>query len=224
MWDQLSAPWRACMEQAWEAYCAGTVPIGSVITNAAGCILSTGRNRIYQPREASLDYLSGTALAHAEINAIYACDFHGLNPRECILYTTTEPCPMCAGAIVMAHIRSVRYASRDPWAGATNLYTASAYLSRKKMSVSGPSDPRFEAALYAIQADFHLRKAISRGVQDPFQRPRPVLDEMEAANPAGIQLGEQLYHNGGLQRMVAEHYTVREVLDTLEGLLVGVEV
>ena len=48
LWECLSAPWRACMEEAWTAYCAGSVPIGAVITDAVGQVIAHGRNCIFE--------------------------------------------------------------------------------------------------------------------------------------------------------------------------------
>ena len=36
MWADLTLPWQACLEQAWIAYCSGTIPIGAVVTDADG--------------------------------------------------------------------------------------------------------------------------------------------------------------------------------------------
>ena len=47
MWQSLSQPWRACLEEAWTAYRAGSVPIGAAITDGAGRVVARGRNRIY---------------------------------------------------------------------------------------------------------------------------------------------------------------------------------
>jgi tRNA(adenine34) deaminase len=220
MWSELSFPWRVCVEMAWEAYCADTVPIGAAMVNPAGCVVSSGRNRLNAPREASLEYLSGSLLAHAEINAILALDTQIVNPRECILYTTTEPCPMCAGAIVMANIRQVRFAARDPWAGATSMYTALPYLSGKHMRVEGPLEPRLEGVLFAIETDYFLNEeATRRGGLDPLTRLEPLLGSMRAAYPAGVRLGEQLYQTGELRQMRSEAFQAREIVDTLERMI-----
>ena len=48
VWESLSEPWRACVELAWEAYRAGSLPIGAVVADAQGNVLSRGRNRIYE--------------------------------------------------------------------------------------------------------------------------------------------------------------------------------
>jgi hypothetical protein len=43
---ELSAAERACLELAWQALLAGTAPIGAVVTDATGAIISTGRNAV----------------------------------------------------------------------------------------------------------------------------------------------------------------------------------
>jgi hypothetical protein len=48
VWEELSEPWRACAEEAWEAYRRGSLPIGAVVTDALGNVLSRGRNRIHE--------------------------------------------------------------------------------------------------------------------------------------------------------------------------------
>ena len=100
----------AALALAKEAFDAGEVPVGCVITRK-GQIVGRGRNR----REDAKN-----ALAHAEIEAINdACaNLGGWRLWECTLYVTLEPCPMCAGAIVNARIPRVVYGARDAKSGA----------------------------------------------------------------------------------------------------------
>ena len=95
---------------AQEAAADGEVPVGCVIVRR-GEIVGRGRNR----RETGK-----TALGHAEIEAISdACrNLGGWRLRECTLYVTLEPCPMCAGAIVYARIPRVVYGASDAKCGA----------------------------------------------------------------------------------------------------------
>lgn len=97
------------LELAREAAVAGEVPVGAVVTRD-GRILGEGRNR----REAGR-----TALAHAELEAIHqACQTLGTwRLTGCDLYVTLEPCPMCTGAIINAHIGRVVYGADDERAG-----------------------------------------------------------------------------------------------------------
>ena len=94
---------------AREAIADGDVPVGCVIVKD-GQIIGRGRNR----READRD-----ATAHAEVEAIReACARLGSwRLQGCTLYVTLEPCPMCAGAIINARIREVRYGAREGKSG-----------------------------------------------------------------------------------------------------------
>ena len=100
----------AALALAKEAFDAGEVPVGCVITRN-GQIVGRGRNRREEAKN---------ALAHAEIEAINdACaNLSGWRLWECTLYVTLEPCPMCAGAIVNARIPRVVYGAGDAKSGA----------------------------------------------------------------------------------------------------------
>ncbi len=90
---------------AKDAFNDGEVPVGAVITQN-GNIIAEGRNR----REKNKN-----ALMHAEIDAINnACNaLGGWRLWNCELYVTLEPCPMCAGAIINAHIPKVYFGAYD---------------------------------------------------------------------------------------------------------------
>jgi tRNA(adenine34) deaminase len=114
VWEELSEPWRACVEEAWEAYRSDSLPIGAVVTDAYGSVLSRGRNRIHE-HSGPPGAVFGHKLAHAELNALLSLDHHEYDPRACVLWTTTEPCPLCVGAARMSEVGGLRYASREPW-------------------------------------------------------------------------------------------------------------
>jgi len=96
---------------AEEAMAVGEVPVGCVIVDADSKIVGRGRNR----REAL-----GQATAHAEILAIEeACREVGdWRLKDCTLYVTLEPCPMCAGAIINARVGKVVFGAKDATMGA----------------------------------------------------------------------------------------------------------
>lgn len=96
---------RKALELAKEAYDDDEVPVGAIIVRN-GEIVAVGRNR----REKSKN-----ALLHAEIDAINnACNkLGGWRLWNCELYVTLEPCPMCAGAILNAHIPEVYFGAYD---------------------------------------------------------------------------------------------------------------
>ena len=103
---------REALSLAREAAAGGDVPVGAVIADTrTGEIIGRGRNR----REENRD-----AVCHAEIEAIHqACRARGSKLLEdCALYVTLEPCPMCAGAALMARIPVLVYGAKESVTGA----------------------------------------------------------------------------------------------------------
>jgi hypothetical protein len=72
-WNGLEEPWRVCLSLAWEAYGAGTIPVGAALVDAEGAVVAEGRNRVYEPA-APPRQLANSLLAHAEVNALLALD------------------------------------------------------------------------------------------------------------------------------------------------------
>lgn len=97
---------RQALALAREAAAAGEVPVGCVIVDRAGQIIGRGRNRREEDK---------SPLAHAELAAITdACRSHGdWRLKGARLYVTLEPCPMCAGAMVMACLDRCYFGARD---------------------------------------------------------------------------------------------------------------
>ncbi len=88
----------------------GEVPVGAVVVKE-GNLVATAHNLREQ---------SGNPVAHAEMLAIQAAAEKIGNWRltETTLYVTLEPCPMCAGAIILARITRVVFGATDPKSGA----------------------------------------------------------------------------------------------------------
>ncbi|MDL2275317.1 tRNA adenosine(34) deaminase TadA [Desulfosarcina sp. OttesenSCG-928-G10] len=92
------------------------VPIGAVLVDAKGNILSQGHNQTLSRCDPS---------AHAEMNVIRAAARQMGNYRllRTTLYVTVEPCLMCMGAVVHARIQTLVYGAPDPkWGAAGSLY------------------------------------------------------------------------------------------------------
>jgi len=89
----------------------GEVPVGAVIVDGSGRVLSTGRNL----RESSQNPTD-----HAEIIAIReaARALGSWRLEGTAIYVTLEPCMMCMGAIINARIKRLVFGARDPKAGA----------------------------------------------------------------------------------------------------------
>jgi tRNA(adenine34) deaminase len=122
---------RQALALADSAAKAGDVPIGAVVVSAKNELMAGGFNR----RERD-----GDPTAHAEIVALRAAAARGRHWRldGATLYSTLEPCAMCAGALVNARVSRVVYGASDPKAGAV----ASVY----SIGVDGRLNHRFRCS------------------------------------------------------------------------------
>lgn len=98
------------MREAQRAFDEGEVPVGAVVV-CEGKIIGRGYNQIERLQDPT---------AHAEMIALTAAANHLTSRRldGCTLYVTLEPCPMCAGAIVLARVPMLVFGAYDPKAGA----------------------------------------------------------------------------------------------------------
>src|SRR5436305_14298987 len=99
------------LEEAQLAADEDEVPVGAVIVSLKQGVVARAHNQ----RERLLD-----PTAHAEMIAITqaAQALQSWRLEGCVLYVTLEPCPMCAGAMVLARVALVVYGPADPKAGA----------------------------------------------------------------------------------------------------------
>jgi tRNA(adenine34) deaminase len=98
------------LDEARKALALGEVPVGCVIVKG-GEVIGRGHNL----KETLQD-----PTAHAEMVAIRQAAEHEGSWRilDATMYVTLEPCPMCAGAIVMSRIPRLVVGARDPRTGA----------------------------------------------------------------------------------------------------------
>jgi len=101
---------RLALTQAKIASRHGEVPVGAVVV-LDGRVIGKGRNEIVSRKDPT---------AHAEILALRKAANKTGNERliGSILFTTLEPCAMCAGAAVLARVSEVVFGAADPRAGA----------------------------------------------------------------------------------------------------------
>ena len=102
---------RLAIFEALKAYDEGEVPIGAVLVDENGILICAEHNRIEQLNDAT---------AHAEILTLRAASKK--LKRRCLknftLYVTVEPCPMCAGALVLSRVKRLVYGAVDSKFGA----------------------------------------------------------------------------------------------------------
>lgn len=100
---------QAAIEEARAGLAEGGIPIGSVIVHD-NRIIGRGHNRRVQ---------QGSTILHGEMDAL---ENAGRQPasvyRECELYTTLSPCPMCSGAILLYGIPKVIVGENQTFMGA----------------------------------------------------------------------------------------------------------
>ena len=114
--DQLPTNDELFMEEALRAAQraleAGEVPVGAVVV-CDGRVIANGWNR---------NLTGNDPTAHAEIVALREAGAVVGNHRlgDCELFSTIEPCAMCAGALIHARIKRLVYGADDPKAGAVH--------------------------------------------------------------------------------------------------------
>ena len=144
---------RLALALARDAEAAGEVPVGAVAVSE-GAVIGRGRNSPISLNDPS---------AHAEMLAVReACLALGNYRLEGVtLYSTLEPCVMCAGALVNARVPRVVYGCDDPKAGALySLYTigADARLNHRFELTRGVLADTCAAQLSAFFAELRAQK------------------------------------------------------------------
>ncbi|MES2389075.1 MAG: nucleoside deaminase [Bacteroidota bacterium] len=96
---------RMAMAQARMAFDAGEIPVGAIITDGKR-IIARAHNLCEQLNDVT---------AHAEMLALTSAASYlgGKYLTECTLYVTTEPCPMCAGALGWAQVKRIVFGCED---------------------------------------------------------------------------------------------------------------
>ena len=103
---------RSAIVEARAGLDEGGIPIGSVIVHK-GKIIGRGHNKRVQ---------KGSVVLHAEMDALENAGRQASRVyKECILYTTLSPCPMCTGAILLYGIPRVIIGENKTYKGAEEL-------------------------------------------------------------------------------------------------------
>lgn len=204
MWKEISEPWKACFEEAWKAYCNGSIPIGAVIVSSEGKIISRGRNMVYEDIDDS-SIFSGCKMAHAEMNAIYSIR---KNLGNTIIYSTMEPCIMCFGTIVMNGIKEINYAARDGVAGGTSLNNN--FINSRNIRIH-ENHKFLEIVQLVIKTDFIYRNFGQRAEQ--------LLGIWEETCPIGIEMGRKWYRENRLISYKEKKLTIEQVIEKISSEL-----
>lgn len=195
--------WQETFTEAWTAFCDNTIPIGAIIADKSGNILSRGHNAIY------CSTVLNPKLQHAEMNCLANLDVHKYpDVREYYLYTTMEPCPMCMGTLTMSNIRHVRYAAHDDYAGFTYIAFQDSYISQKKIDIECPNNG-MEPVQLALQTCFDFRR-FGKIVSNV------VLDRFKSRCPESYTAAVNLFNSGRIGRLANEKASASEAYDAIE--------
>lgn len=139
-WSSLSSPWQAAFDEAWTSWCNGCFGIGAVAVGQGGEVVARGRNRVLEPRS-EVGILADSFTAHAEMNVLAALPWGQTDRVE--LYTTLEPCLMCASAIMMTRVPVVHFAGEDPlFSGLSEVLETHPFAAGRGPARNGPMDGR----------------------------------------------------------------------------------
>jgi tRNA(adenine34) deaminase len=174
--DSLTEPWCEVLRLGWEAYGAGTIPVGAVVADETGAIVSRGRNRIFDGQHDG--QLAGTRLAHAEINALISLPADRMY-TDWTLYSLLEPCHLCLGAAQAVRMGSVRYAAPDAWGGAHGRLQPTEDHLWHPLAVEGPLDDELGRLGELLLVAHYLWRVPDGNVTGFYERTRP--DALAAA-------------------------------------------
>ena len=178
----------------------GTPPVGSVVINSDGEIVTRGRGRRYV-RDPAQGQLSYSHLAHAELNALAQ-----LPPtrryEDLTVLTTLEPRILCMGAAVMATVGKVEYAGADPYGGAAHLQLKNAHTTRLMPHIVGPDGGSLGTIGALLHYAFYLERNPDGAVVDAYRQDLP--DFVREVDEVGI--------TGELLRLRAKQRELSEVL------------
>ncbi|MCX4545809.1 deaminase [Streptomyces sp. NBC_01565] len=160
---------RGALSLAYEALAAGGLAVGAVLTDASGAVVAEGRNEAYEEGPGGgAGPLRGTPLAHAELNVLGSART-GWDLGTATLWSTQEPCAMCAAAAKFTGVGTVRYLAPDPWAVAEDISGTSGarqegdpvwllaanvmFLRSVAAAAAGPAEPRILVRQRAVEPE-----------------------------------------------------------------------
>ncbi len=142
---------RVALDAALDAQKAGEVPIGACIIDELGDLIATGYNRTITDNDPT---------AHAEIVAIRSAASKIDNYRlsGATVYSTLEPCAMCAGALVTARVGRVVFGAHDIRFGAVDTHFGIGKGGELNHRIEYVAGVMAEECLELLRSFFQLRR------------------------------------------------------------------
>lgn len=177
VFDGLGAPWRVVFAEAWASFQAGNFGIGAALVDPVDdVVVATGRNRVaqttHEPRT-----LSGNMTAHAEMNAFAGLD--RFNADGLLLYTTLEPCLMCAATAMQLKVAHVHFAASDEfYVGMDDLWPKYEVTAQRQPTSTGPLPGDLARFARLLPMIFTLRHFPGRSAEQQARTAHPDLADI----------------------------------------------
>ncbi|MGA9278020.1 nucleoside deaminase [Ilumatobacter sp.] len=170
----LAAPWGVVFDEAWASFRAGSFGIGAALVDPVdGSIVTVGRNRVAQ-HDPEPRTLSGNMMAHAEMNAFARID--RFNADGLHLYTTLEPCLMCAATAMQMRVAHVHVAAADEfYAGMDDLWSHHPVTAARRPLTTGPLGGRLARFARLLPMVYTLHHFPGRSAEQRARREHPDL-------------------------------------------------
>jgi tRNA(adenine34) deaminase len=197
-WSFLGDGWRSAFDAAWVSFGSGSAGVGAAITDRTGSVVATGRSRVFDDPDGSSP-LAGTFMAHAEMNALACLPVDTYDGHT--IYTTFEPCVMCAATIRIYRIPRVCYAADDPvWDGLHEMFAKFEPVARAL-----PSRERLGGLYGAFAHVLHLSWLADHG-------PPHVLDAHHSMAPRHFEVAVALAERGTLRVLADQGASVADAV------------
>jgi len=204
VWTSLNPAWPLAYAEAWSSFGDGNLGIGAaLVTPGTAEAVALGRNRVSESSQEPRT-LSGNFMAHAEMNAFAAMPSFKAEGLD--LYTTLQPCLMCAATSIFLHVDRVFYAVTDEYFEDTDdLWANDAYASRWQPEQIGPLGGRLASFARVLPLSVEVDRSPGS----------PVLALAQNRLPEVTALARELAADGTLRRISDAGGTVVDAIETL---------
>lgn len=199
-WDSLGSTWQLAIDEAWKSWTAGSAGVGAVLVDEIGSVVAKGRNRT---TEQSDSHLSGTIMAHAEMDALSQVPFGSRIMGS--LYTTFEPCLMCAATIAFYRVPEVHYAAADPFFDGLHDWMGSYHFTAERL----PNRIRLGGPIGAFCHVLHLAWLVT------YPAPANVIDAHGRLAPSTLECASAIAKRHRLRLTGDRGATVLEAIQEL---------
>jgi tRNA(adenine34) deaminase len=156
------------LKEAWKAFLEGEVPVGAVLVQD-GHVIARAHNQVELLQDAT---------AHAELLCITAGEaaLHNWRLADTTLYSTVEPCSMCAGALLLARVPKLVWGAPDIRHGANGSWVDLFAKQHPTHSISVSRGVLEESSAYLLKTFFQKRRMENQTNQEGKRNGKSTLD------------------------------------------------